>query len=80
MNPDLNCDLGEGEPWRVTQALLTQVTSANVAAGFQNKKAAKKRLFFDVITRFLWRDGGSLHDDSGLICLIRTRIRLGTRG
>ena len=33
MNPDLNCDLGEGEPWRVTQALLTQVTSANVACG-----------------------------------------------
>lgn len=30
---DLNCDLGEGEPWTRTRALLRQVTSANVACG-----------------------------------------------
>jgi UPF0271 protein len=30
---DLNCDLGEGEPWVRTRALLRQVTSANVACG-----------------------------------------------
>ena len=30
---DLNCDLGEGEPWARTRALLRQVTSANVACG-----------------------------------------------
>jgi UPF0271 protein len=30
---DLNCDLGEGEPWARTRALLRQITSANVACG-----------------------------------------------
>jgi UPF0271 protein len=30
---DLNCDLGEGEPWTRTEALLARVTSANVACG-----------------------------------------------
>ena len=30
---DLNCDLGEGEPWTRTRALLRQVTSTNVACG-----------------------------------------------
>jgi UPF0271 protein len=30
---DLNCDLGEGEPWTRTRALLRQITSANVACG-----------------------------------------------
>lgn len=30
---DLNCDLGEGEPWTRTRALLRQVSSANVACG-----------------------------------------------
>ncbi len=30
---DLNCDLGEGEPWERTMALLDSVTSANVACG-----------------------------------------------
>lgn len=30
---DLNCDLGEGEPWRRTSALLRSVTSANIACG-----------------------------------------------
>ena len=30
---DLNCDLGEGEPWAQTRALLRQITSANVACG-----------------------------------------------
>ncbi len=30
---DLNCDLGEGEPWTRTRALLRQVNSANVACG-----------------------------------------------
>ena len=33
MNPDLNCDLGEGESWHVTTGLLERVTSANVACG-----------------------------------------------
>lgn len=30
---DLNCDLGEGEPWARTRALLRQITSTNVACG-----------------------------------------------
>ena len=30
---DMYCDLGEGEPWARTRALLRQVTSANVACG-----------------------------------------------
>lgn len=32
-NVDLNCDLGEGEPWERTAALLRRVTSANAACG-----------------------------------------------
>ena len=33
-NPfDLNCDLGEGEPWKHTKALLGTITSANIACG-----------------------------------------------
>lgn len=30
---DLNCDLGEGEPWARTRALLRRVSSVNVACG-----------------------------------------------
>ena len=30
---DLNCDLGEGEPLRVTRALMASITSANIACG-----------------------------------------------
>lgn len=30
---DLNCDLGEGEPWKHTRALLKTITSANIACG-----------------------------------------------
>jgi 5-oxoprolinase (ATP-hydrolysing) subunit A len=33
MNFDLNCDLGEGEPWHRTAALMGSITSANVACG-----------------------------------------------
>lgn len=33
MSLDLNCDLGEDEPWSRTRALLRWVTSANVACG-----------------------------------------------
>lgn len=33
MSPDLNSDLGEGEPWDRTSALLRLVTSANIACG-----------------------------------------------
>lgn len=33
MTFDLNCDLGEDEPWSRTRALLRWVTSANVACG-----------------------------------------------
>ncbi len=30
---DLNCDLGEGDPWARTRALVRQITSAKVACG-----------------------------------------------
>lgn len=33
MSIDLNCDLGEGEPVRRTEALLRRVTSCNIACG-----------------------------------------------
>ena len=33
MKLDLNCDLGEGEPHRRTEALLRRVTSCNIACG-----------------------------------------------
>ena len=33
MKLDLNCDLGEGEPLRRTEALLRRVTSCNIACG-----------------------------------------------
>lgn len=33
LKPDLNCDLGEGEPLALTEALFRVVTSANVACG-----------------------------------------------
>jgi len=33
MKPDLNCDLGEGEPIARTRALMRCITSANVACG-----------------------------------------------
>lgn len=33
MKLDLNCDLGEGEPWQKTQALMRVVTSVNIACG-----------------------------------------------
>ncbi len=33
MTLDLNCDLGEGEPWARTRALMRHVTSVNVACG-----------------------------------------------
>jgi len=33
MKLDLNCDLGEGETWQKTRALMHIVTSANVACG-----------------------------------------------
>ena len=33
MNPDFNCDLGEGEPLARTQALMRWITSANMACG-----------------------------------------------
>ncbi len=33
MSIDLNCDLGEGEPFRRTEALLRRVTSCNIACG-----------------------------------------------
>ena len=33
MRIDLNCDLGEGEPLARTRALMSCITSANVACG-----------------------------------------------
>lgn len=33
MNPDFNCDLGEGEPLARTRTLMRWITSANVACG-----------------------------------------------
>jgi UPF0271 protein len=33
MKPDLNCDLGEGEPLSRTRALMRWITSANIACG-----------------------------------------------
>lgn len=33
MISDLNCDLGEDEPWKVTRELLESVTSINLACG-----------------------------------------------
>lgn len=32
MNIDLNCDLGEGEPWELTEALMRHITSANIGS------------------------------------------------
>ena len=33
MKPDLNCDLGEGEPKEKTRALMRQISSVNIACG-----------------------------------------------
>ena len=40
---DLNCDLGEGEPWETTRSLLDSVTSANLACGGHAGDAAVMR-------------------------------------
>ena len=32
MNFDINCDLGEGEPLELTDALMRHITSANIGA------------------------------------------------
>ncbi len=40
---DLNCDLGEGEPWEKTRALLAAVTSANIACGGHAGDASSMR-------------------------------------
>jgi len=32
MNIDINCDLGEGEPLELTEALMRQITSANIGS------------------------------------------------
>lgn len=38
MNLDLNCDLGEGEPFAVTESLMRHITSANIACGSAQTK------------------------------------------
>lgn len=52
MKPDLNCDLGEGEPKEKTRALMRQISSANIACGVHAGNAETMRIAVELALEF----------------------------